>query len=450
VERFRPDVLSIYSDEYYFAAAPEVGYVNYEEVAEQGVLWAGALASLLTPGGVLLDIGCADGRALKGLGPAYTKLGIEVNPEMAARTAGSGIRIIANDLMHPRLVRHHAATVDLALSIAVFEHIPDFREAFEAAVQLLKPDGLLVFEVPLIRSSGDVWFRSSLEHLHYPTEESLSYLFDQVLHLPLWGMPAEARDFGWVYVGVTSNSKEVLDALRVRLDHLFKGKSTSLTSRERRFRCLFDLIHLSNSNPETVALLQSLEPADLSPQLLDRLAIVWAASETRWSYVSEQLEEARKARDWRDEIIRDREEQLLRLQTYVVEAEKARDWHAAETLKRDEIIRDREEQCSRLRSYLVEVEKARDWHAAETLKRGEIIGDREEQLMRLQSYLLEAEKARDWHAAETLKRDEIIRDREEQLMRLQSYLLEVEKARDWHAAEAAKRDRMISDGGRIP
>jgi SAM-dependent methyltransferase len=428
VENFRSDVLSIYSDEYYSAeASPEFGYLNYEFTAEHGLAWAGALASLLLSRGVILDIGCADGRALRRLDSGYTKLGIEVNPEMAGRAGRNGVEVIANDLLDPRLAVR-AGSIDLALAIAVFEHIPDLRGAVQAAVRLLKEDGLLVFEVPLIRSPQDVWFRSSLEHLHYPTQQSLRYLFDNVLRLPLWGMPVEVRDFGWVYVGVTSNSAEMKPSVRERLDRLFTAEPAVLSPQEGRFRCLFALVHLADSSPETVSLLRFLEAEHLGPQMLERLAAIWMTSEARLKSASEQLQ-----------TVTGRFETELKSATaYLQEVQKARDWHASETARRDEIIREQAKQISRLQAYVVEVAKARDWQATESAKRDEMLQAYQRQLSELRAYVVEVEKARDWHAAESAKRDEMLQGYEWELSELRAYVAEVEKARDWHAAESAK------------
>jgi SAM-dependent methyltransferase len=504
VETFRSDVLAIYSDEYFSAeTSPEFGYLNYEFTAEHGLAWAGALASLLLLRGVVLDIGCADGRALAGLDRGYTKLGIEVNAEMAGRAQRNGVQIIANDLLDPRLAER-AGTIDLALAIAVFEHIPDLRGAIQAAVRLLKDDGLLVFEVPLIRSPHDVWFRSSLEHLHYPTEQSLRYLFDCVLELPLWGMPVEVRDFGWVYVGVVSNSREMSPSVRERLEHLFTAEPGVLSPQEGRFRCLFSLVHLADSSPESVSLLRFLEAGNLGPHMLERLTAIWMNSEARLKSVSEQLrgtarletelqrsttylQEVEKARDWhasqaagRDEIIREQNEQISRLQAYVaevgkanagqaepakrhevlqaserqrselqayvVELEKARDWQAAESAKRDEMLQGYGRQFSELRAYVAEVEKAREGLAAETAKRDQMLQGYERQLSDLRAYVAEVEKARDWHAAESAKRDQMLQGYERQLLELRAYTAEAERARDWHAAESAKWREALQRG----
>ena len=116
--------------------------------------------------------------------------------------------MIAHDLLDSSVERRYAGSVDAALAIAVFEHIPDFKEAFRTATALLKPDGILIFEVPVVQVAGDIWYRSSLEHLHYPTESSLEYLFREILRLPLSGPVIDVQDFGCTYIGLTSPDPE--------------------------------------------------------------------------------------------------------------------------------------------------------------------------------------------------------------------------------------------------
>src|ERR1035437_4937820 len=188
VEHFQDNVQSLHEDEY-FSAVPDsaIGYQDYAFAAEQGVAWAASLLRILKPGGQVLDIGCADGRALQPLGEGYDCFGIELNQSMAQQGTMAGVRMIARDLLDSSVEQRYAGCFDAVLVIAVFEHIPNFKEAFRTAAALLKPDGILIFEVPLIQFAGDAWYRSSLERIHYPTESSIEYLFREILHLPLTG-----------------------------------------------------------------------------------------------------------------------------------------------------------------------------------------------------------------------------------------------------------------------
>jgi SAM-dependent methyltransferase len=306
------DVRALY-DDHYFASAEDSrqGYTDYAYTAEHGIAWAAALIRFLRPEGRLLDIGCADGLLLRKLGSAYQRFGIELNPRMAEECRRSGVEIIASDLIAGNLTKY-AESFDLIAAIAVFEHIPDFRGAFETALALLGPNGLLLFEVPIISASGgsDMWFRSSLEHIHYPSEGSLQYLFRDVLNLQLVGAVVPIKDFACTYIGLTSKSGSVIEAAGQRLERLFQGRPADLLPDESRVRWLLDVIHAGNASPEVLALSEHLADQDLNPHFRRRVFDLWRATELRSSS----------------------------LEHYLHEVEGARDWHAAQVKKRDDII----------------------------------------------------------------------------------------------------------------
>jgi len=321
VRYFTDDVESLYQDDYFSSAGPSAaGYEDYAYMAEHGVSWAAALVDLLRPGGRVLDIGCADGHLLKKLGPSYERYGIEPNLRAREQCRSAGISILAADIMDDRIRPEYAHAFDVELAIAVFEHVPDFRGAVEAALDLLKPDGLLLFEVPLfseVSPSDDPWLRTSLEHIHYPTSESLDYLFRNVLGLEFAGYPVLIRTFAHTYIGMASRSKTVLESSKQRLDRCLTASPATLNPLEARFRFLFEVVHAANNDPEVLALCRHLLPRDVNYFVLRRLADLWAADVAR-------LEDAEMR--WRD------------ARDYLKEVEAARDWHANESDKRNEVI----------------------------------------------------------------------------------------------------------------
>jgi SAM-dependent methyltransferase len=396
VESFTEDVDALYGDDYFGSQDPTIGYSDYSVTSEQGMVWVSALLPLIRPRGRILEIGCANGRGLRILSSAYERFGVEINVHMAQQAERDGVQIVAHNLLDNHLKKAYAGWFDVALAIAVFEHIPDFKGAVEAALNLLQPDGILIFEIPLIRTKDDVWFRSSLEHLHYPTERSIQYLFNTILGLDLYGSAVEAQDWGSIYVGMTSKSRNLSQECGARFETLIAAPVQSLSPGEARFRCLFDLIHAAKTGAETLSTLPFLAQQDLTPLTLRRIAELWTA----------------------------REKRLAEIEPYLREVERARDWHAAESEKRNQVVIE-------LENYLREVESARDWNAAELEKRDQIV-------TKLQNYLREVERARDWNAAELEKRDQIVTE-------LQNYLREVERARDWNAAELEKRDQIVTN-----
>jgi SAM-dependent methyltransferase len=338
VEQFQEDVKSLYGGEY-FSAPPDspIGYSDYALAADQGVAWAASLVRILKSGGDVLDIGCANGRALQLLGGGYYGFGIELNEDMARQAEQAGVRIIARDLFDSRVEETYAQRFDAVLAIAVFEHLPDFGEGFFTATRLLKPDGILVFEVPLIQAAGDVWYRSSLEHLHYPTRSSIEYLFREMLHLPLAGAVIDAPDFGSIYIGLTSPDHETARHAGAEFLRLTSADPASLCGEEIRFRWRLDLMHAGCSRPEILALHRHLKPEDWNPITLRRLFDLWVF----------------------------REEKLRNIEAYLGDVEKARDWHAGRAAAAGQMGNGGENTLADLRERLRDAESARDEYAAQ-------------------------------------------------------------------------------------
>jgi SAM-dependent methyltransferase len=357
VAQFTEDVQGLYGDVYFAAEkGSDVGYEDYAYNAEHGLAWAAALIRLLRPHGKVVDIGCANGRLLEMLGDGYDRFGIELNAMMAQTARRAGFSIIAGSLLDES-VKSYSERFDVVSAIAVLEHIPDFRSAWEVALSLLRSDGLLLFEVPLIRSPDDIWFRSSLEHLHYPTERSLQYLFEKVLGRKFVGSTVEVEDYGCIYVGLTSNSESALQEAGTWFNRLANSLPASLSQEEARFRWFFDVIHAAKVTPELLRI--SPLRTEVSPLILRRVFELWAAREQRFES----------------------------LEPYLRKVEDARDWHAAESRKRDEIIADQQRQIAEIQ---LDQPKLNDESTACENHTGDIrkeLSHKEEQIKKLQADL---------------------------------------------------------------
>jgi SAM-dependent methyltransferase len=284
----------IYEDAYFDAPdGARTGYVDFGYTSEHSVAWAAALVALLAPPpGRVLDIGCANGDLLAKLAPTYSVSGIEINATMAATAERRGIEILRRDLFGPAGDAEQAS-FDVVTAIAVLEHVSDIRRGAETALALLKPGGTFLFEVPLIGGpEEDVWFNSSLEHVAYPSEAALSWLFERELGVPL----AASRD-----------------RARSLLDEPFEALETSSA---RAFRLLFDVVHLGAPLPFSVACLADLASAGaVNPTLLRRLGELWARDLRRLEEARGELASARSALD--------------EVRSYLTEVEAARDWYKA-------------------------------------------------------------------------------------------------------------------------
>jgi glycosyltransferase involved in cell wall biosynthesis/SAM-dependent methyltransferase len=278
------DTAAYYTDAYYWnSEESEAGYSEYSLVATHSLAWAGELIRLLRPGGRVLDVGCADGHLLRLLGPSYQRYGIEVNKHLRDRCERAGIRMLGPDICDPRLVAGYGGSFDAIAAIAVLEHVADIRTALEQIRELLSPEGVLVFEVPLISPTQDnrVWFNSSLEHVYYPTPEGLAYLFETVFELPLIGREVVIKDYGSTFVGLATSSPARHQELAAFLPRLMDSPVSALAGPERSFRFFFDVVHAAQPDEESVALLAELAPDRVTPELLHRLAVLWGLDLSR-------------------------------------------------------------------------------------------------------------------------------------------------------------------------
>ncbi|HEX4966693.1 MAG TPA: glycosyltransferase [Thermoanaerobaculia bacterium] len=275
------DTAAYYSDEYYaHGEASGHGYSDYALVAEHSLAWAVELVRLLAPGGKVLDVGSADGHLLQRLGAAYERYGIEVNDRLRKESKRLGIEMLGADVCDPRLPERYGGSFDVITAIAVLEHVAEIRTALTHLSALLAPDGVLLFEVPLLSTAGDnrVWLTTSLEHVYYPTLEGLAFLFAEVFGLPLIGREVEIRGYGSTFVGLATRSAAKHGELAAFLNHLLAAPLSNLTApRERSFRFFFELVHAATPSPENVEILAEIDPAQVTPALLHRLAALWGA-----------------------------------------------------------------------------------------------------------------------------------------------------------------------------
>ncbi len=272
------DTAAYYSDSYYLSdEAGAEGYSDYTLVAAHSLAWAAELIHLLRAGGKVLDVGCADGHLLQQLGPSYETFGIEVNEHLRRHCARAGIRMLGADIGDDSLPVLYGGSFDVISAIAVLEHVPDIRAALARIRSLLAPEGVLLFEVPLVSPTRDnqVWFNSSLEHIYYPTPEGLAFLFEDVFGLPLIGREVPIQGYGSTFFGLATPSPGMHRELAAFLENLIDSPVADLKRPERAFRFFFDLVHAAAPTPETIAVLAELDPAKVSPELLHRLAVLW-------------------------------------------------------------------------------------------------------------------------------------------------------------------------------
>jgi 2-polyprenyl-3-methyl-5-hydroxy-6-metoxy-1,4-benzoquinol methylase len=302
-----PEDLSVfYNDSYYYKAASGTlnsanhGYEDYAFTAEHGTAWAAALIPLIRESGALLDVGCVDGYLLKKLGSAYQRFGIEVNATMRGRAAASGITLLGDDLLDRAVIEANTGRFDIVTCVAVFEHLRDFRGGFEAAFQMLKPNGVLIFEVPLISTQGDnsAWYTSSLEHVYYPTDRALRYLVEQELGAPLIGAEIPIKHYASTYIGIVPKRSADTTWLTELFARIRGTGPAPLSAGERVAKMQLSLVHAANGDNSDILALAELSPKSVTGPLLKRLGQLWDLDRSQLASATvgaEALEATRRA-----------------------------------------------------------------------------------------------------------------------------------------------------------
>lgn len=315
VERIPRNLAEIYESDSYYASTEEgFGYSDYWLIAEHSTSWAASLTRLLVPMGKVLDIGCADGHLLKKLAKSHRCFGIEINPKMAEACRSRGIQVIANSIYETQL-KQYQETFDVVLAIAVLEHVSDFREAVETALSMVQPQGVFIFEVPLmsVDHSNSVWLRSSLEHIYYPNEASLRYLFETVCKQPLVGAEIVVRDYGSTYIGIASKGQLRAEEVRSLFQRVVLGPVEDLSSPlEIRCRLLISLVHAAQTETDLVTRLDQLMFGDFNSSLLRRLWALWRRDRERLDSTTAYLREVEAARNWHADQSRELDAELRR------------------------------------------------------------------------------------------------------------------------------------------
>ena len=269
---------SLYDNAYYGVGDVEsaFGYQDYRFTAEHGLSWAAAMVRLIKSGGRVLDMGCADGTLLAKLPDSFELYGIEVNALMAARAAEAGTTIIGGDLLAPDIARRYCGSFDLVTAIAAFEHLVDLRRGIHVALQLIKPDGVLLFEMPYISAQQEnrIWFESSLEHVYYPSGDSL-HLLVEALGAHLVGREVYIRNFASNFIGLAVRDSALIPGMQQLFARLTSTGKAVLTREQRLARLQLMLIHAAESTPELVSDLPELLAEAANPALLQRVEQLW-------------------------------------------------------------------------------------------------------------------------------------------------------------------------------
>ena len=135
--------------------------------------------------GRAIDIGCNDGSLLEVLRRAgYAKVvGIEPNPIAASIARNKGHQVYTSYLTKDLATRIVAdcGAFDTVYLRHVVEHVSDLGAFFEAVRMLLRPDGLLVLELPDVEEGFALGSPAILweEHVSYFTQALAEYMLER-------------------------------------------------------------------------------------------------------------------------------------------------------------------------------------------------------------------------------------------------------------------------------
>ena len=135
--------------------------------------------------GRAIDIGCNDGSLLEALRRAgYAKVvGIEPNPMAAAIAREKGHQVYTSYLTKDLATQIVAdcGEFDTVYLRHVVEHVSDLGAFFEAVRMLLRPDGLLVLELPDVEEGFALGSPAILweEHVSYFTQALAEYMLER-------------------------------------------------------------------------------------------------------------------------------------------------------------------------------------------------------------------------------------------------------------------------------
>ncbi len=268
------DTSIFYVGDYYTSDSEHDGYSNYDYTASHSLLWVRHAIEYFTGSKKLLDIGAANGFLLSQLGDSYQKYGIEVNEKASAQAKANSVEIISSDIYETPA--RYKNFFDVVTSIATYEHVTDFRKAVEASLKLLKKNGVLIFEVPLISETQDssVWYRTSLEHVYYPTVSGLTELF-RLLGVNLAGFETAVEGFGTTYIGVVTRTPEKKLLADRLIDVLTEDNLALLSDDERSINVAFKIVHSFSPTSDGILALPQLIERGINTQVMSRLTQLW-------------------------------------------------------------------------------------------------------------------------------------------------------------------------------
>ena len=231
ISSFYPDDYDVYEEQSRLKKISELrlatlkrkfGYTHLE--SSQTADMASRLIDILKPNnfeipfienGMLLDIGCGNGRFLHGMQQlGWQTKGVEINAGAVEVCKKSNLDVFHDDLFSAKLAD---ASFDVVNLSHVIEHVPDPKALFIEVARILKPNGLFIVKTPNSKALGRAlfdtnWFANDVpRHL---------YLFSQKNLLEM----ANTSNLSMVRMATNSTPKIVLNSIDYVVEN--KGKAS--------------------------------------------------------------------------------------------------------------------------------------------------------------------------------------------------------------------------------
>lgn len=126
---------------------------------------------------------------------------------------------------------------------------------------MLKDDGFLLFEVPVMSPGGNnvAWMQSSFEHIYYPTEGSIRYIVEAQLGCHLAGAEVPIKDYASTYVGIVTKTKQQAARVSEIFGRVMSADFTTAELDQLRASTHLHVLHAGQATEESVRALARLE-----------------------------------------------------------------------------------------------------------------------------------------------------------------------------------------------
>lgn len=213
-------------------------------------------------------------------------------PEALAAIIAPGMQV--THLSLPDAVPNGSLNAPVLVAAGIYEKAESFSSAVARSLELLKEDGVLLFEVPLIvpDSSNVTWLNSDFDTRYFATWQSLERLVEGRLGLHFAGGLALPRPSGSsTLIGAICKSAQIAGPVRQLFAALANGPD-ELDSLHKMAWLRLHILHAGHPTSRAIAQLPVLFEGLLSAEAAQRLKDVWMSTlerEDQWRRFNEEV-----------------------------------------------------------------------------------------------------------------------------------------------------------------